>query len=135
MVGRSDSHGFYLYGNIPTEAVGTAAHQALERLRSGEHRLAIHPNCGTNLLTSGLFAAAVAFFALLGVGQSRWRDRLSRLPMAIFATTLALILAQPVGMTAQKYVTTQSDPGDMEIVRVERLRLGHPALHRVHTRS
>lgn len=135
MVGRSDSRGFYIYGNIPTEALDAAVHQALARLRSGEHQLAIHPNCGTNLLTSGLFAGAVAFFSLMGIGQSRWRDRLSRLPLAILGTTLALIVAQPVGLAAQRHVTTQGDPGAMEISSVRRLRSGPNGLHRVITRG
>jgi len=135
MVGRSDSRGFYLYGNVPTDALDSAAHHALERLRQGEHQLAIHPNCGTNLLTSGLFAGAVAFFSLMGIGQSRWRDRLSRLPMAIFGTTMALIVAQPVGTAAQKYITTQGDPGGMEITSIRRMRGGTTALHRVLTQG
>ena len=135
MVGRSDSRGFYLYGNVPTDALDTAVHQALDRLRSGEHQLAIHPNCGTNLLTSGLFAGAVAFFSLMGIGQSRWRDRLGRLPIAILGTTMALIVAQPVGMAAQKHVTTDGDPGSMEILSIRRLRSGANALHRVITKG
>ncbi len=135
MVGRSDSGGFYLYGNVPTEAVDFAAHHALERLRLGEHQLAIHPNCGTSLLTSALFASAVAFSALMGIGQSRWRERLSRLPLAILGTTMALIVAQPVGLAAQKHVTTLGDPGTMEIVSIQRLRGGANALHRLITRD
>jgi hypothetical protein len=135
MVGRSDSKGFYLYGNVPTEALDSAVHHALDRLRQGEHQLALHPNCGTNLLTSGLFAGAVAFFSLMGPGQNRLRDRLSRLPLAIFGTTMALIVAQPVGMAAQRYVTTQGDPGGLEIVGIRRMRGGANALHRVITRG
>ncbi len=133
MAGRSDGGGFFLYGRLPTEAIEAASHQALERLRSGEHQLALHPNCGTNLLTSGLMAATVAFFALLGLGQTRWRDRLERLPLAIFATTLALVAAQPVGFAAQRYITTQGDPGSLQITRVHQLRGGSVPLHRVST--
>ncbi|MER3469342.1 MAG: hypothetical protein C4314_05250, partial [Thermoflexus sp.] len=33
MAGRSTPSGFYLYGNVPMEAVVAAAHEALERLR------------------------------------------------------------------------------------------------------
>jgi hypothetical protein len=135
MVGRSDSRGFYLYGNVPTDSLESAAFDALDRLRSGEHQLAIHPNCGTNLLTSGLFAGAVAFFALLGTSQSRWRDRLSRLPLAIFGTTMALIVSQPVGAAAQRYITTMGDPGAMEIVGIHRIRRGRNGLHRVLTKG
>jgi hypothetical protein len=135
VAGRSDSRGFYIYGHIPTEVLDSAVHQALDRLRQGEYQLAIHPNCGTNLLTSGLFAGAVAFFALLGTNQTRWRDRLGRLPLAIFGATMALIVSQPVGTAAQRYLTTQGDPGTMEIVQIQRLRRGSAPLHRVRTRG
>jgi Domain of unknown function (DUF6391) len=135
MAGRSDGGGFFLYGNLPTESIESAAEQALGRLQNGEHRLALHPNCGTNLLTSGFLAAGVAFFALLGIGQTRWRDRLERFPVAVFATTLALIAAQPLGFAVQRRLTTQGDPGALEILGVRRLRGGSLPLHRVTTTS
>ncbi|MCS7070256.1 MAG: DUF6391 domain-containing protein, partial [Anaerolinea sp.] len=47
MAGRSDASGYYLIGNDPTPQIESADHVALHRLRSGEHGLAVHPNCGT----------------------------------------------------------------------------------------
>lgn len=134
LVGRADSEGFYLYGDVSTQQVQQASAEALRRLRAGEHQLAIHPNCGTSLLTAGLLASASAFFSLLGVRrQDRWRDRLARLPMAVFAATVALILAQPLGAAAQRHLTTEGNPGDLSIVRIQRHQAGGRTIHRVIT--
>lgn len=135
MAGRSDSHGFYLYGDLTSEEISIAADEALNRLRHGDRYLAIHPNCGTNLITAGMLAGSAAFLSLVGIGQSNWRDRLNRLPLAIIGTTFALIVAQPLGMAAQRRLTTSGDPGDLEIISVRRIRGSHPALHRVLTRG
>jgi hypothetical protein len=48
---------------------------------------------------------------------------------------MALIVAQPVGTAAQKYLTTQGDPGSMEISRIRRIRSGPTGLHRVLTQG
>ena len=135
MAGRSDSHGFYLYGDLTSEEISTAAVEALNRLRQGDRYLAIHPNCGTNLITAGMLAGSAAFLSLVGIGQSDWRERLNRLPLAIIGTTVALIVAQPLGMAAQRRLTTSGDPGNLEIVSVRRIRGARPSLHRVLTRG
>ncbi len=132
LIGRADSAGFYLFGEVPTEAVEAATHEALERMRAGEHHLAIHPNCGTNLLTAGLLGAGASIASLSGSRNTR--DRLERLPLAILATTLALILAQPLGTTVQQHLTTQGDPEQLEIVGVRR-RVQGRTVHRVLTRG
>ncbi len=134
MIGRADARGFYLYGEVPTEAVREAVDEALNRLRAGEHQLAIHPNCGTNFLTAGLLAAGTSFFSLAGGRDDRWRDRLHRLPLAIFATTLALMLAQPLGSAVQQHVTTLADPGNLGVAEIRRLDRGR-TIHRVLTKS
>ena len=135
LVGRSDAAGFYLLGNVPTLSVDEAVHEALARLRAGEYALAIHPQCGTNLLTSALLASAGSFLALAGGRQQTWRDRLDRLPMAIVTAVLGLIVAQPLGTAIQRKVTTSGDIGTLDVVSVRRLRAGHAALHRVLTRA
>ena len=61
IVGRSTLNGYYLYGNLTTEAVIEAAQEAHSRLRAGEYHLAIHPNCGTNLVTAGSLAGLATF--------------------------------------------------------------------------
>lgn len=134
LVGRSDTLGFTLYGEVTTQAVEQATLEALDRLRRGESGLALHPNCGTNLLTAGILAGGAAFLALLASRpDERLRDRLLRLPTAILAATLALIAAQPVGMILQQRVTTYADPGPLRVVAVQQLRRTPFCVHRILT--
>ena len=51
--GHSDTGGFWILGDIPTDELNQTITDALEKLRSGQSSLAIHQNCGTNLLVSG----------------------------------------------------------------------------------
>ena len=134
LVGRSDADGFYLYGNVTTEEVEQATNNALNRLRAGEHHLAIHPNCGTNLLTAGLLSGLAAFVSMGGMRrQDSWQDRLLRLPTAILLTTMALIVAQPLGTAAQRHLTTDGDPADLEIAEIRPLSVSGQTIHRVRT--
>lgn len=134
MAGRSDSKGFWLIGDIPTEAVADAVTEALKRLRSGERSLAISPNCGTNYATSGAAAGMGAFIGMVGVGR-RWRDKFERLPLVILLATIALIVAQPLGFRVQERVTTSGNPGDLTIVQVNRKSLGGVVAHRIITKG
>ena len=97
--------------------------------------MAIHPQCGTNLLTSALLAGAGSFLALAGGRQQTWRDRLDRLPLAILTAVLGLIVAQPLGTAIQRNVTTLGDLGTLDVVGVRRLHAGRVPLHRVLTRA
>lgn len=132
-VGRSDPSGFYIYGDVETSTLGELIHEALQRLRDGEQELAIHPNCGTNLVTAGLLAGSASFLALLGSEREGWRKRLDRMPNAIILAMGALILAQPLGRAAQKHITVQSDPGDLEVLGIQRIREDPRPLHRIIT--
>jgi len=134
LIGRSDARGFTLYGDVPTEAVEQAAFEALDRLRQGQRRLALHPNCGTNLLTAGALAGSAVFLGMGGRRASeRTSDRLLRLPTAILVAVLALLIAQPLGMSIQQRVTTLADPGLIEIRAVHRQRSRPLPIHRVTT--
>ena len=135
LVGRSDSAGFYLYGDVGPEEVRLAAEQALARLRAGEHDLALHPNCGTSLLTTGVLASTASFVSLLGTRRNRWQDRWDRFPLAVLGSVLALIVARPLGIALQRHVTTQGDPGALEITSVQPVRSGTPGLLRVLTQG
>jgi len=133
LVGRSDPSGFFLYGRVPTEAVEAAAREALVRLRQGEHHLAVHPNCGTSLLTAGTLASGAVFFSVVGGRSDRWKDHLARFPLAVLLTTLALIIAQPLGLAIQRHVTTLADPEDLQIIEVRRINRGRAVIHRIRT--
>ena len=129
VVGRSTFKGFYLYGDLTTNMVATAAHEALSRLRAGERHLAVHPNCGTNLVTAGSLAGLATFAALSGKKKRSW----DMLPNALVAATAALIMAQPLGPLLQAHVTTMADVGDLSIKDVRREERGNIVLHFVET--
>jgi hypothetical protein len=131
IVGRSTMNGFFLYGNLPTDLVREAVQEAYDRLRAGEHQLAIHPHCGTNLVASGSMAG-LATFAVLGLGTGQKR-RLNLLPSALLAATVALILAQPLGPQLQAHFTTMADLGDLTIQGVRREERGGLLVHYVTT--
>lgn len=133
IVGRSDHHGFFLYTSLPKTAVEEGAQIALDRLRAGEHRLAIHPNCGTNLLTAGVLSGLAAYFSIQGSGEKDQRGKLQRLPFAIMSAILGLIVAQPLGSRIQQYLTTKADPGSLEISSVKKLRSAKGCLYRILT--
>ena len=133
MAGYSDTGGFWLYGNLPTEVIEAAALEALDRMRNGEHKLAVHPNCGTNFATYGVAAGLASFIAMFGA--RRWREKLERLPLAMSFSTIALIFAQPIGFLIQEKITTSGHPGGMEIVEVRPVQRGQANLHRIVTRG
>jgi hypothetical protein len=132
VVGHSDTGGFWLLGDLKTEDVRAAVEEALSRLRAGERQLAIHPNCGTNLVTSGVLAGLAGAAAMSGAG-SRRRDRLERLPFAAFLATLALLLARPLGARLQQRVTTSGMPGDLEILDIRATTRAGQTAHRITT--
>ena len=62
--GAAPIRGFILLGEAPTEQIEAAVRDALRRMRGGEHELAVHPNCGTNLVTTGLMTSVAAMIGL-----------------------------------------------------------------------
>lgn len=133
LVGRSDSRGFFLYADLPVEAIASAVKDALARLRAGEKDLAVHPNCGTNMLTSGVLSGAAAYFSLLGVRSHSWRDRLDRLPLAIMAAILGSLVARPLGQRVQEKWTTDPTPGNLAVASIQVTQRGGGKLFRVKT--
>ena len=134
MGGYSDFNGFWLAGDLTTEEISVAAHEALQRMKAGESELAVHPNCGTNFATAGSLAGMVGVMGMLGVG-ARKRDKLERLPLVATLATLALIFAQPLGSIVQKNLTTSGHPGDLEIVDISPTSRGRIPTHRIITRG
>ncbi len=138
MAGRSDVGGYYLLGNVPTEAVELAAREALRRLRAGERQLAIHPNCGTNLVTTALMTSLAAMAGLTGAERRAW---FARLPLVMVLVIVAGLISQPLGLTLQRHFTTDGDPGDLELIDIKRQEFPSPfggeplIVHRVRTRS
>ena len=134
MAGHSDTKGFWIIGDLDTAEVESAVEEALRRIRAGEKKLAVHPNCGTNFVTSGILAGLAAFIAMFGAGR-RLRERLERIPLVITMATLALIVAQPLGLVLQENITTSGDLEDLEVLEILPPRHSRPKAHRVVTRS
>lgn len=138
MAGRSDQKGFVLFGDVPTEAVRSAVLEALRRMQHGEKSLAIHPNCGTNLVTTS-FCASVA--AMLGLKGTRSAGFMNRLPVVMGLVAVAVVLSQPLGFSLQRHITTDGDPADLELVDIVRSEMRSPfgrgriVVHRVTLRS
>lgn len=127
LMARSDLQGFTLFGDADTHLVEQAAHEALHRLQAGESGLAVHPNCGTNLVTSGVLSGMAAMLAAGGRNRS-WADRI---PSALLAATLALILAVPAGRWMQQNVTTSPMVEGLHIKSVTQLKGGPVGRRRV----
>jgi hypothetical protein len=125
VMGHATLEGFNLIGDVPTEAIEAAAQEALKRLRAGQHRMVIHPNCGTNFVTMGFAAGLAAWAASFG------RGTISKLPRIIMVSTLALLFAMPVGLLVQEHITTSPMVGDAQILGVERIQRGNMTVHRV----
>lgn len=134
LVGRSSVWGFHIYGEIPTSDLLAAAHEGLQRLRSGDAGLAVHPNCGTNLALAGALGGLGAFMALWNPPRRRW-DRLMRLPLAILAATLGIAASVRLGPLVQARITTQADPGRLRLVSISRERRTRFLVHHIRTRD
>lgn len=140
MAGRSTARGFYLYGNVATSEVESAVNEALNRLRGGEHSLAIHPNCGTGLVTAGLLTSFAAIAGTAGM-KPGMAERLARLPSVVLLSMLSLVVAQPLGLSLQQHFTTLGDPGTLEVADISRSEFPMPlggqrmTVHFVHTRA
>lgn len=131
LAGRSTPYGFYIYGQVTTEQLRQAVNEALGRLKAGEIELAVHPNCGTNLITKGLMAGLTSYFGFIGANSVR--SRLTRLPRVAMLSGLALLLAQPVGLMLQRHITTSGEIRDMRLTGVKRSERGGMVTHFVST--
>lgn len=120
--GVSFASGFFVFGEVPTDAVLPAAEQALGRLRGGEPEMAIHERCGTNLAVAGMLTG------LSAMSVARLRKPYNTLNNMILATTAAIVVARPLGLLVQRYVTTRTPRQTMRITGVKPLTfLGSPA--------
>lgn len=124
--GNSNHTGFSLniYGDIPEEAVASAVREAHQRLQKGEHQLAVHPNCGTVLLTTATMATLAAQGSLAWEqrrhGRSPWSFNIlvNALPGAILAVVGALIISRPLGIHLQARYTVDGRIGDLDIAAI-----------------
>lgn len=125
--GLSDPWGFTIFGELTQPQLQRAASDALLRLQSGEHGLAIHPNCGTILATKATLAALAALIAQ--AGRRTLFDQFQRTLLFILP---ALIAGDPLGYKVQE-LTTTADLTDRWIVSVKRVEFGPLVITRVTT--
>ncbi|MBC8264759.1 MAG: hypothetical protein H8E47_11620 [Anaerolineales bacterium] len=136
LMGRATARGFYLFGEAAAEEVAAAASEALSRLQRGEHSLAVHPRCGTNLATAGVLAGLSSFLVMSGRSKaspsSVEPSRLAKLPQIILAATISVMAAQPLGLALQKHVTTLPEVEGVTIETITRQRSGQVVVHHVY---
>src|SRR5712691_11388718 len=100
---RSSSRGFMIFGDVDLGQLRRALDEALQRLQAGEAELAIHPNCGTNLVVG---VSLLTLGTLLGMTSSRARTRIASTAVSSLASLAA---ARPLGQLVQKHITTLPD--------------------------
>jgi hypothetical protein len=114
---RSSSRGFIIFGDVDLGVLRLALDEALHRLQAGEAELAIHPNCGTNLVIG---VSLMALGTMLGMASSRTRTRIA----TTAASSLAgLMAARPVGEFVQRHVTTLPDLEGVRVTDITRRKL------------
>ena len=126
MAGRSNKNGFYIYGDLPTETLRSAVQEAIDRILAGEHQLAIHPNCGTNMVSSAVLAAGGTMLATTG---TKHRGLSEQVPAGILGALMGVVLGQVVGLRLQAQVTTGTDFKRARIVEIQRKQIGKRVYH------
>ncbi len=114
---RSSSRGFIIFGDVDLGQLRRALNEALSRLQAGESQLAIHPNCGTNLVVG---FTLLTFGTLLGMTSSRARTRVASTALSSVA---GLMAARPLGEVVQKYVTTLPDLEGVHVTDIFRRKI------------
>lgn len=132
MMGHSSPAGFILVADLPTEIVTEAVLEAKRRLENGEPNLAIHPNCGTNLVVSSLAGSAAAF-SVLGLLSKNGRNTWWHYLVATAFAVPAFMLAKPLGPKLQKNVTTDPETQEMAVQMVTSQKTANSFVHFIRT--
>lgn len=111
--GFAEQDGFLLQGIADPDTILAAAREGLRRLQAGEHRLALHPRCGTTIVAAEAIAALTFLLIVL------LAPRMFYLGIAA-AMLLAIWLARPVSLFLQRTLTTSTDVRGMRIEAIER---------------
>jgi hypothetical protein len=124
VMGVSDPFGFTLYSTLPEAEIVATARRAIRALRVGHTSLAVHKNCGTNLVITAMLTTLAT---LVGFGyvpdlvskssaERSWGRFLERLPQVVLMNAMALIAAMPLARWVQENVTTSPTVHSLEIV-------------------
>jgi len=114
---RSTSRGFTVFGDVDLGQLRRALDEALRRLQAGEAELAIHPNCGTNLVVGVSF---LTLGTILGMASNRARTRVAS---AALSSVAGIAAARPIGQIVQKYITTLPDLRGVRITEIYRRKM------------
>lgn len=127
IMARSSSRGFRLLGTAGKGEVQVAVTEALRRLGSGEHELAIAPRCGTTVAVGVLFAT-------LGLWLSEFmRSPRQKLVLGIATSLTIALTSQPMGLLAQRHITTKAHLNGLQIREIRARMLGRKNLLEVLT--
>ena len=124
--GFSDPLGFTIHGDLDEYDLRTAVGDALLRLQGGERELAIHPNCGTNMLTTALMATLAGIMARIFIRKG-WLERFAA---TLILTLVAIVGSKPIGFRVQEY-TTDANVSDRWVKGIRLIQLGDTQLLRV----
>ncbi len=130
--GLSDAGGFWLLGDVPTELVMQSAQEALQRMQAGETGLAMHDNCGSNLVPSIVVSGGLAWLAMAGTGNSL-RKKTRRIPLAVLMALLGFEAAKPIGPVLQEKATSVDHFKEMLVREVRCIKRYGMVIHRVQT--
>lgn len=122
--GYSDPFGFTIFGDTDEERVRLGVGQALVRLQAGEETLAIHPNCGTNLVAIGFLVTLATLFA------GRKNNPLERFTQTLFYVLPMIVAGRALGMRLQRY-TTCHRVSDRWVTDIVPVRLGPIRAYRI----
>ncbi len=125
--GISFAAGFFVFGDVPTDVILPTAQEALTLLRTTSPELAIHERCGTNLAVTAMLTG------LSAMTVARMRRPFGTANNVILATMAAMIVSRPLGLTVQRYVTTQTPGPSMTITGVSPLTVFRTQAHFVGT--
>jgi len=114
---RSNSHGFTIFGDVDLGQLRRALDEALRRLQAGEAELAIHPNCGTNLVVG---VSLLTLGTMLGMTAERARTRMAS---AALSSVAGFAAARPIGQLVQKYITTLPDLRGVRVTEIYRRKI------------
>jgi hypothetical protein len=140
IAGLSGPLGFTLLSSLTGEQIVPTIRHALNSLKTGEEDLAVHENCGTNLVITAALTTLATVAGLGGYALPRNRSTrtplglLQRFPQIVLLNVIALVAASPMSRWVQSNVTTSADLQDVEIASIVTDYRGHLHHISVHTR-
>lgn len=124
---HSNASGFTIFGDVDLGLLRRALDEALYRLQAGEAELAIHPNCGTNLVVG---VSLMTVGTLLGLASGQIRTRIAT---AAAASAAGFMAARPLGELVQKHFTTLPDLQGVHVTEIFRRKVFNFTFIEVHT--